>query len=541
MYNSVGTSAFAHVPLCNYHAKVNFSLKLPTVFRSTFLLLLLFSSVFAQRKSDVASLPFSLSPYTVGERLTYNVSFSNFISVAHVELRVMARGVFSGREGIQLRAHVETTGVVSAALFALNNDYVSYVDPVTGLPFRAQQILREASRTSDTSSELNQPLAPGAIPMRQRDGGFSGTYDFLSALYRLRALPLSEGSTYYFTARGEDNEDYQSELKVTGRQALKTSVGSFSTLVGQIHVLNNSRADGYRLRIYFSDDERHMPVLLTAKHSAGEIRAELAGSDFVKPLAIPATPLPTPPIAAALPTPTPLVIRQPAADNDGPENLPFKVGEQLNYQVFLAGSNTPVGTATFHVRAHSRYFDRDGFLFVARAQTSGAAQRVFSADDQISTYVDPKTLLPFRDEMNLIEGKRRLNQTLTINQDHGTATTNRNERIEIPVGTHDYISFFYVVRTFSIAPPKRNAVSMLVDNKPKTIFISALKREVIQIGSQSIPAIALSLTTDDPQSDKFVLRAWISDDIRHLPLRFTAQTELGPLRADLAIIPVTPQ
>jgi hypothetical protein len=155
--------------------------------------------------------------------------------------------------------------------------------------------------------------------------------------------------------------------------------------------------------------------------------------------------------------------------------------------------------------------------------------------------VDPKALLPFRTEMNLLEGKRQLNQTLTVNQDYGTATTVSGMRIEIPVGTHDYLSFFYAVRTFNLTPPKRNAVSILVNNKPKTLFISSLKRETIQLGSQKIPAIALSLTTDDSQSDKYLLRMWISDDKRRLPLRITGSTEIGPFRADLVILPATSQ
>ena len=87
------------------------------------------------------------------------------------------------------------------------------------------------------------------------------------------------------------------------------------------------------------------------------------------------------------------------------------------------------------------------------------------------------------------------------------------------MGTHDYLSFFYLARTFNITPPRRNAVSILINNKPTTLFITSLKREMIQLGSQSIPAIQVSLTTDDPQPDKFQLRAWISDDKRRLPLR----------------------
>ena len=166
---------------------------------------------------------------------------------------------------------------------------------------------------------------------------------------------------------------------------------------------------------------------------------------------------------------------------------------------------------------------------------------LFIANDLISSYVDVKTLLPFRTELKLVEGRSRTNQILSINQDHGVATTDQNQRIEIPVGTHDYLSFFYLARTFNLAPPRRNAVSLLVNNKPTTLFITSLKRETIQLGSQSIPAIQVSLTTDDSQPDKFQLRGWISDDRRRLPLRLTAVTELGPVRADLAIIPLTAQ
>jgi hypothetical protein len=51
----------------------------------------------------------------------------------------------------------------------------------------------------------------------------------------------------------------------------------------------------------------------------------------------------------------------------------------------------------------------------------------------------------------------------------------------------------------------------------------------------------LMITTDDPEPDKYQLRLWISDDKRRLPLRFAATTQLGPLRADLAILPTSTQ
>lgn len=500
---------------------------------------LAFTSVAAQDKTDDASFPFSSGPYRVGEHLTYNVSFSSFISVAHVEVLVAARGTFFGREGIQLKGHVETTGMVNAAVLAINSDYITYVDPTTGLPFHGQQFIREASRTSDTSADFNQPAGAAALAPR-RVGEFPGIYDLLSAVYRIRALPLKEKSTYYLTMRVENN-DYQVEVKVTGQEVVKTNVGSFNTIVCRIWVKNNS--DSYGMKAYFSGDQRHVPVLVSARHASGEIQAELAGSEFIATPALPPSPSPTPETATPATPRLPVAIPpQPAAPDDGAlADLPFKVGEQLNYQVFLPTIKQPVATASFQVRARSKYFDHDGLLFNVTAQTTNALQHLFFASDTISSYADLKTLLPFQTEYNLSEGRRRFVSKLTINQDYGTATTDKGVRIEIPVGTHDYLSFFYALRTINLNPPRRSAVSILVDNKPKTLFISALKREPIQLGSETIPAIQISLTTDDAQSDKFQLRAWISDDRRRLPLRLTAVTELGPVRADLAILPVTRQ
>lgn len=514
---------------------MNLSLNLRLIFSLTTLFLAFAFPVFAQENDSAASIPFSQSPYKVGEHLTYNVSFSSFPSVAHVDLQVVSRSVFSGRDSIQLRAHAQTSGVVNVALFSINNDYTTYVDPNNGLPFHSQEIIRDATRSNDVSIDLNQAAGTDALPSKQRS--FPGTYDFLSAFYRVRALPLSVGAVYNLTVRGE-SQDYQVEFKVVGSEVVKTNVGSFTAIVTQVRVAGSATLKS--AKVYFSDDERHVPVLITARVSTGDLQVELAGSEFVKPAAVAAA-SPTPPVTVvATPTPTPRAKPSPETIVANPD-WPFTIGEQLNYQVFIGSSNTPVGLSTFQVRGRSRYFDRDGLYLTVDAQTSGTVAKVFVANDKIESYVDPKSLLPYRTVLNLAEGNRRLNQTLTVNQDRGLATSDNGQRIEIPVGTYDYLSLFYAIRTFNIAPPKRNAISILVEGKPKTLFVSSIKRETIELGQQKIPAIALTLTTDDPQSDKYQFRMWISNDRRRLPLRITCQTEIGTVRADLAIVPAAPQ
>ena len=504
---------------------MNLSLKSPLILVFTVLLLGFLSPVAAQNGTH----SFSQAPYRVGERLTYNVSFSNFPSAAHAEFEVVSRGVHYGRDAIELRAHVETTGVVNVALFAINSDYTTYIDPGTGLPFRSQEVARDAIKSNDRAQDFSQPAGSEAIPPKM--SALGGTFDFLSAFYRARALPLTDGAEYDIAIRDE-GVTYQVELKVIGREIVRTNVGSFDTIVTKVEA-SNSRFSN--MRIYFSDDERHVPVLFTAKVSSGRLTAELAGSEMIKQPPGPAGPAPV----IATPAPNPTASAPPVSTTNG--DWPFPLNEQLNYQVFIGSSTTPMGTATFQVKGRSRYFERDGIFLTVTAQTSNAAARLFVAKDQIDSYVDPKGLLPYRTVLNLVEGARRVNSTLTINQDTGTITSDKGTRIEIPVGTHDYVSFFYAFRTFNLTPPKRNAIPVLVENKPKTLIVTASKREQIGIGQRVIPAIALTITTDDPEPDKYQLRIWVSDDRRRLPLRITAMTQLGPVRADLAILPTASQ
>ena len=507
----------------NVHRKLGFSLIPPFLAA----VVLVVAGVCAQEKPEATPVTFDPSAYRVGERLTYNVSFAQFVSAGHIELYVAGRGRYFDRDGIQLQAHVETSGVVNVALLSLNNDYTTYVDATTGLPYRAQQVVREAGRTTEASSEYNQPAGTDAIPPKLHAGDFPGTFDLLSAIYRLRTMPLTVGSSHSFTVRTE-SQDYQADVRVVGHTMVKTNVGSFNALVAKVRM---SDSPIYNIVVYLSDDEWHVPVLVTGRHDDGEIRAELAASELVAPVVPTVTPTPAP-VAS---NPNTSRVTDPGTNSGAALNLPFKVGEQLNYQVYLGIDNQPVGALTFAVTARGRYFNRDGLLFTVTAQTNGAGGRLFFVNDKILSYVDPETLLPFRTEMNLAEGKWRNTRVYTVDQDRGAVITDKNQRIEIPVGTHDLISAIYAIRTFDLSPKRQNAISFLAISQPRTLLVNSQQRETIELNGQKIPALLLTLSTDDTEKNRFQIRIWVGDDARHLPLRIAAVTPLGAVHADLTI------
>jgi hypothetical protein len=531
-----------HAAKSHYHSNVRRKLTFPR--KSAYFAVLLFSvisTVNAQPKPESAPLPFNPAIYRVGERLTYDVTFAHFVSAAHVELLVAGHGKYFGRDGFELHGHVETTGVINVTLLSINNDYTTYVDATTGLPYRSQQVVREAGKTSEAGADYNQPAGTEAIPTKSRTGEFPGTFDLLSAIYRVRAMPLYPGASYFISTRTESLE-YPVEIKVLGHEMINTKVGSFDTVVVKLTAKNSNLSN---IRIYFSDDEWHVPVLITAKHSYGEISAELVASELTAPAASASAPnspsgRPQPsdgqaPVIPAGNPPTPTTtVSNPASPN---LNLPFSVGEQLNYRVYLGTSAQPVGSLSFGVIARGKYFNRDGLMFTATAQTIGEGTRLFFVNDKIVSYVDPETLLPFRTELNMAEGKWRSNRGYNVDQNRGAVVTDQKTRIEIPVGTHDIVSLMYALRTFDLSPPKQNAISILVISQPRTLLIKSQRRETIEVGNQKIPALFLTLTTDDPQANRLQLQVWVGDDSRHLPLRIAAVTPLGAVRADLAIVP----
>ena len=526
-----------------YHPRVRLNLKPPLRLVPWFaLIVFLTGAATAQTKNDAGPMPFNSAVYRLGERLTFKVSYSQFVSAAHIEMIVAGRGIFFERDGIQLKAHVETTGVVNVALLSLNNDYTTYVFADNGLPYRSQQLVREAGRASEASLDYNQPAGTDAIPVKLRIGESNGVYDLLSAVYRVRAMPLTMGAQYFISVRNA-NEEYLAEIKVTGKEYVRTSVGSFDAIVTRIKVKG---APVYDLRVYFSDDEWHVPVLLTAKHGEeADVKAELAASSLEAPLVTPPTSRagvnPQNRVPNKSPTPGPGVPSNSVLTSGSVLDLPFKIGEQLNYQVFMGKGNQPVGTLNFAFKDRGRYFNRDGLQLTASAQTTGGAAAIVAVKDQITSYVDPATLLPFRTEINFSEGKHKTSKNYNLDQDRGSATTENKERVDIPIGTHDLLSALYSLRTFAPIINKQNAISLMAINKPRALTITAKSRETIELNGQKIAAIMLELKTDDPQPDKLQIRIWVGDDSRHLPLRIAAVTEAGPIRADLIVVPTKPR
>lgn len=114
-------------------------------------------------------------------------------------------------------------------------------------------------------------------------------FDPLSLIYYIRTLDLSPGSVHEFPIIA-DGKLYTVVATVLNRETITTPAGTFNTVVvepkmeGQAGVFKDEQN---RLLIWYSDDERHLPVRVRSDLRIGSITVSLrrssAGVDGVEP------------------------------------------------------------------------------------------------------------------------------------------------------------------------------------------------------------------------------------------------------------------
>jgi hypothetical protein len=235
-------------------------------------------------KSDKSSRPAAsadVSPFVVGERLNYEVSWSNFIVAGELTLETKDRRSFDGVDGFHVSAQAQSVGIVSAVVYKVNDLYESFIDSLTLQPFKAEKRSRRGKRQEQSSVVIDQ---------KQRVARFSDgttmeippdTYDLAGLLYAIRAMDLTRGKARAFTLL-EDNKLYKITVEPEGREKITTRAGTYDAVKISTKMEGRRDSNLYNLRIFLSTDARRLPVLITAEPSWGEVRVELTSATGTK-------------------------------------------------------------------------------------------------------------------------------------------------------------------------------------------------------------------------------------------------------------------
>lgn len=102
-------------------------------------------------------------------------------------------------------------------------------------------------------------------------------FDPLSLIYHLRSLDLTPGTSHQFTVLA-DGKVYTLTASVLQRETIGTPAGTFRTVVVEPRMESQEgvfRDEQNRLLIWYTDDERHIPVRIRSDVKIGSITASL--------------------------------------------------------------------------------------------------------------------------------------------------------------------------------------------------------------------------------------------------------------------------
>lgn len=495
------------------------------------------------------------APFVVGERLAFNVSWSTFPSAARIEMEVADRGLFFGHESYQIRAKVETLGEIRSLFGEIDHQYNSYVNLKTALPHRLVTSIRQGQAQVEQITIFDQPRKQATFSDESSLSLPGETYDIASLIYGLRLRGVSEGQRMTLTALyGKELIEVDAEVK--GRERIQTQAGTYSTLC--VKLTPKGKLSKYKARVWLSDDAQRLPVLVTAKLSFGEPRVELASVSInvrsTAPLARMDLPndesgsfsMPMPPITSGArggvppggmpgipPNPGGTTISPDPKEKTVERNLPFIVGERLNYDIAW-GNFASVGKASFEVRRQGLLGQTRVFEFFGEASNTGVARSLITVSDQMSSFVSVDSLVPVRTDIRLREGKRFKQTTANYDWNSNKALLSSGTQTDLQPGTLDLLSLFYFVRAADLKIGSTfSSVFLDANHRPQMVVVRVAKQETINSAIGSKDALQLDILAPDP-AKLLLAQVWISNDARRLPLYLVTRTRFGEIRFQLS-------
>jgi hypothetical protein len=98
--------------------------------------------------------------------------------------------------------------------------------------------------------------------------------DPISVMYYFRTLDLAPGNVYELTLIS-DGKIYTVKAKVVRREVIDTPAGRYSTLLVEPEMVSGGVPRDERLFIWYTDDDRHIPVRIRTEVKFGSVVASL--------------------------------------------------------------------------------------------------------------------------------------------------------------------------------------------------------------------------------------------------------------------------
>ncbi len=221
-----------------------------------------------------AERPPSRVRFAPGEYLEFSVQYG-LVNAGTATMQIHPK--IRMRDGIPTYHFITTaqSNKVFSTFFPVNDRVESFMDTLQLRSVRFEKHLREGKYRKDLFVMFDHERNVANIDGKRECEVLEDVQDVLSSFYYVRTLDLEPGARFY-VPNHDNGKNYPMEVKVHGRETVTVDAGTFDCLVLEPVVLGEALFNQKgRLRVWVTDDEVKMPVLMKSKVLVGAIAAVL--------------------------------------------------------------------------------------------------------------------------------------------------------------------------------------------------------------------------------------------------------------------------
>jgi hypothetical protein len=239
-----------------------------------------FALLLSAQHAPVLSPPRAGFGFPQRQTLTYSVDWRVFpagTAVLHFE-------AMGDRE--RLTANADTIGAINL-LFHVSDRFQSIFDRQTGCTYQFDKQTVEGRRQINSTLRLDYGQGKSILDEKNQvsgqtkhvETGIPGCLtDLLTGVFYASSQPMSLGHSFVIPVV-DAQRTVAVNMKVEGREEIKTSLGTFKTLRVQPTADAGVVKNRGNIWIWYTDDERHLPVQMRARLFWGTITFRLTGNE----------------------------------------------------------------------------------------------------------------------------------------------------------------------------------------------------------------------------------------------------------------------
>jgi hypothetical protein len=219
-------------------------------------------------------------PFDVGESLTYDVSWSSYVTAGTAVTTVKEKTSSAGGPVYHIVADGRTTGLAQA-LYTLHYTMETWLDRVTLLPRRASTSSDEGRRhrvrtaTFDRGAKRAHYEIQTTTTVKEDVAIAPDEQDALSAIYVLRTIALQPGAAVTMPVT-DAGTTYRARFEAGGVERVRAPIGEISARKITASIADaNGRPVGHNVAIWIADNAQRWPVKLEAELVVGSFTLAL--------------------------------------------------------------------------------------------------------------------------------------------------------------------------------------------------------------------------------------------------------------------------